>query len=80
MYGDIFFFLGIPFSFQALPANLWNVVLVKIIKKLDFWLTKPLSLVNFFWIFSKVLVATHVYYSSNWAPSKASYMKLEKLL
>ena len=55
-------------------------MLVKIEKKLDYWLTKPLSLAGKFQICSMVLVATHVYYSSYWAPSKASYLKLEHFL
>ena len=55
-------------------------MLAKIAKKLDYWLTKPLSLAGKFQIFSKVLMATNVYYSSCWAPSKASYQKLERLL
>lgn len=60
--------------------DLWNVVLAKIEKKLAYWITKPLSLAGEFQIYSKVFTATHVYYSSCWAPSKASYMKLERLL
>lgn len=31
-------------------------------------------------IFFKILVTIHVYYSSSWAPSKVSYMKLENIL
>lgn len=80
MHGEIFYFMGIPFAFQALPVDLWNAVLVKIAKKLDYWLTKPLSLVGKFQICSKVLAAMHLFYSSCWAPSEASYLKLVRLL
>lgn len=55
-------------------------MLAKIEKKLAYWVTKPLSFASKIQIFSKVLVATHAYYFSCWAPSKASYRKLEKLL
>ena len=75
-----FFFLGIPFSFQASVIELWNVVPMWIEKKLEYWITKPLSLVGEFQICCKVLAAIHVYYSSYWAPSKVSYLKLEHLL
>lgn len=78
--GETFHFLGIPFAFQASPAELWQVVLARVEKKLACWITKPLSLAGKFQICSKVLAATHVYYSSCWAPSKAAYNKLEKLL
>ena len=44
MYGEIFHFLGIPFSFQVSLVDLWNVVLAKITKKLEYWFMKPLSL------------------------------------
>ncbi|XP_059073690.1 uncharacterized protein LOC131874367 [Cryptomeria japonica] len=78
--GETFHFLGIPFAFQASPAELWQVVLARVEKKLAYWVTKPLSLVGKFQICSKVLAATHVYYSSCWLPSKVAYSKLEKLL
>ncbi|XP_059064547.1 uncharacterized protein LOC131856688 [Cryptomeria japonica] len=78
--GETFRFLGIPFAFQASPMELWQVVLARVEKKLAYWITKPLSLAGKFQICSKVLAATHVYYSSCWAPSKAAYSKLEKLL
>lgn len=48
--------------------------------KLDYWLSKNLSLVGKFQICSKILVATHVNYSSCWVPSQACYNKLEKIL
>lgn len=48
MHGEIFHFLGIPFSFQASSLELWNVVLAKISKKLDYWITKLLSLARKF--------------------------------
>lgn len=73
-------FLGIPFSFQSSPLDLWNVVLAKIEKKLQYWITKPLSLVGKSQVCSKVLATTHVHYYSCWASSKASYLNLEKLL
>lgn len=79
-HGKIFHFLGIHFSFQALPSYFWNAVLAKIERNLAYWITKPLSLAGKFQVFSKVLAATHVYYSSCWAPSKASYMKFERLM
>ena len=41
---------------------------------------KKLSLDGKFQIYSKVLVATHVYYSSCWVPSQAYYNKMEKML
>ena len=45
---EIFHFLGIPFAFQASLLELWNAVLAKITKKLDYWITKPLSLAGKF--------------------------------
>ena len=54
-------------------------MLGKITKNFDYWITKPLSLVGKFQICSKIPVATHVYYSSCWAPSRASYLKMEHL-
>lgn len=77
--GGIFRFLVIHFAFEDSLVELWNVVLQRI-KKLTFWVTKPLSLVGKFQICSKILVVAHVYYSSCWTASKASYLKLEKLL
>lgn len=77
---EMFKFLGIPFAFQASPAQLWNYVVHKVEKKLSYWTTKKLSLVGKFQICSKVLASTHVYYSSCWVPSKACYQKLNKLL
>lgn len=79
-HGEVFRFLGIPFTFQASIVELSNVVLARIEKKLKYQITKPLSLAGKFLIFSKVLAATHVYYSSCSAPSKASYLKLECFL
>jgi hypothetical protein len=79
-HGEVFRFLGIPFAFHGSSVELWNAVLAKIEKKLQYWICKPLSLAGKFQICLKVLAATHVYYSSCWAPSKASYLKLECLL
>ena len=78
--GEVFKFLSIPFAFYGHLAQLWSYVVQKVESKLDYWLYKKLSLVNKFQICSKVLVATHVYYSSCWVPSQACYNKLEKLL
>lgn len=35
-HGKIFLFLGIPFSFQALPSDLWKAVLARIEKKIAY--------------------------------------------
>ncbi|KAH9294882.1 hypothetical protein KI387_038470 [Taxus chinensis] len=78
--GIQFKFLGIPFAFMASPADLWDYVIQRVEKKISFWLTKHLSLAGKFQVCSKVLAATHVYYSSCWAPSKAAYHRLEKIL
>lgn len=78
--GEVFKFLGIPFAFQASPTLLWANVVQKIEKKLDYWFTKKLSLASKFQICSKVLSATHIYYSSCWVPSKNCYKKFERLL
>lgn len=79
-HGKIFKFLGIPFAFYGEPAQLWNYVISKVEKKLEYWMPKKLSLARKFQIYSKVLATTHVYYSSCWDPSKACYNKLDKLL
>ena len=78
--GEVFKFISIPFSFYGHPTQLCIYVVQKVESNLDYWLSKKLSLVGKFQICSKVLVATHVYYSSCWVPSQACYNKLEKLL
>lgn len=60
--GEIFNFLGIPFSFQAYPAQLWSFVVQKVRKKLNYWDIKKLSLAGKFQICLKILASTHVYY------------------
>lgn len=76
----MFKFLGISFPFQNTSSHLWKYVIDKLEAKLSYWVTKHLSMVGKFQLCSKVLVFTHVYFSSYWTPSLACYKKLEILL
>jgi len=78
--GEVFKFLNIPFAFYGHPTQLWSYVIQNIESKLDYWLSKKLSLANKFQICSKILATTHIDYSSCWVPSQACYNKLQKLL
>lgn len=70
---QIFKFLGIPFAFQASTKVLWEVVLQRMPKKVNKWITNPFSLMPRFQICSKILLATDVYQSSYYVPFVASY-------
>lgn len=77
---EVFKLFGISFAFQGSPAQLWNFVVQKVQKKLNYWMTKNLSLVGKFQIYSIMLASTHIYYSSCSDPSLNYYKNIDKLL
>jgi hypothetical protein len=77
---QIFKFLSIPFPFQASSKEVWEVVIERVVNKIEQCLASPMALATKFLIYTKVLIATHVYYFSSYAPSLSTYHKLEKTL
>jgi hypothetical protein len=53
--------MGIPFTLEASPHDLWEVLVQRVDKKIEKWVTRRLTLVEKFQICTKVFVATYVY-------------------
>lgn len=69
-HGEITRYLGIPFGLGVSLSEMWAWFLNKIKCKLFNFGNKFLSLARKIQVANKILIASHVYYSSCWMPSK----------
>ena len=77
---EIMRYLGIPFGIGVSLSNMWRWYLDRVRNKLHNWGNKFLSLAGKIQVANKIFLATHVYFSSCWMPSKKGYEDLVKII
>lgn len=73
-------YLGIPFGIGVSLSDMWNWYLNRLKNKLFNWRNTFLSLAGKIQVTNKIFLATHIYYSSCWMPSKKGYEDLIKII
>ena len=72
-HGEITRYLGFPFGIGVSLLDMWKWFLNRLKEKLFNWNNRFLSLAGKIQVANKIFIASHVYYSSCWMPSKRKY-------
>lgn len=73
-------YLGIPFSIDPSLKDMWSWVKDKIIKKLNKWHNRTLSLAGRIQVCQKILSFYNIYYSSAWMFSNYQILEIQKAI
>lgn len=79
-HGQISRYLGIPFEVDVSLFEMWRWFLNKMRGNFLTWENKFLSMVGKIQVINRIFLASHVYYSSCWMPSKKAYDDFIKLV
>lgn len=73
-------YLGVPFSLSPSLKDMWLWVKEKIVKKLNKWNNRLLSLAGRVQVYKKIMSSYNIYYSSTWMLSNYQIFVIQKMI